>query len=99
MLRMAAALYTFRVIGAIVDPGNGGRDYVWALVTGLALLGFPFSYSIWKSQDKTISPRRRFWAARCPAWGRILVVAISNTSVWAFARKVAPEIRWFLPPP
>lgn len=53
MLMMAAALYAFVAIGTVSTLLNGGREYGWALASGLAFLSFPFSYSIWKISDKT----------------------------------------------
>ncbi len=52
MLMMAAALYAFVAIGTLSTFLNGGRNYGWALASGLAFLAFPFSYSIWKISNK-----------------------------------------------
>jgi len=52
MLLMAAALYLFVAVGTLSTLINGGHNYGWALLSGLAFLTFPFSYSIWKISHK-----------------------------------------------
>jgi len=80
MLLMTAALYAFVLIGTIATLVNGGRNFGWALASGLAFLSFPFSYSIWKISDKA----------------DIIKAAILGSAVSCFAAVIVAAIQYFL---
>ena len=52
MLRLAAALYAFVGVNIVSTLVNSGPSHFMTLMSVIALLGFPFSYSIWSISRK-----------------------------------------------